>query len=415
MKQRLLIRASLALALVAGTFFQSPAAGVHGLIDRSSFCDGTGQSVTGAGSLAQLGVHFDVFIPEYLAACPSGAGLVNFLGTGDASASQAMLRRERPFGGSDLPLTLAEKQQIELDTAGLRFRRSIVHQIPLYIDGWAVAYNLPCSSAPINFSSAVLSLIYSGAIKTWNDPLILMDNPQNAGLRGCGQGIKLTRRSDVAGATTIFKDYLSKRNPMWNTYEQPATNTTWPTSVFACRGLGEDGIAGCIASNPGSIGYVEARVAVENGLSVGAIENALHGFVQPSAAACKEAGQAAVIPPGVPGGDVDNPLPYGFGPDSFYLAPLSPTGGDWSNVSITDGASGYPICAMSYAFVFESWVAAYASQVSAGVTRTTIDFLSVALSDSAQSKLSSYQLASLPSNILQIARAGLESVRYCGC
>lgn len=394
---------------------QPPAGAVHALIQNSSFCDGSGQGATGEGSLAQLGVHFDVFIPEYNAACPSGNGLVNFLGTGDEAAVRSLIDRTRPFAGSDLPLTAAEKQQIELDTAGLRGRRSAVLQFPLYIDGWAVAYNLPCGGGNIRFSSNVLTLIYSGVIKTWNHDLLLLDNPGNLSLRSCSQGIKLTRRSDVAGSTIIFKDYLSKRNPMWHFYKQPQNNRTWPTSAFACKGIGENGIAGCIASNPGAIGYVQTRIAIQNGLSLGAVENSAHDFVVPSPAACSTAGSAAVIPPGTPSIDVDNPLPYGFGPDSFNLAPVSPTAGDWSNVSITDGIAGYPVCALSYAFVLQSWVVGYASQVSAGVSRTTIDYLWVALSDSAQSKLSSSQLTRLPDNILQVSKGGLESVRYCGC
>lgn len=411
MKRRALI-VGLNLALILGIVGSPRAHGVHALIDRSSFCDGTGQSSTGEGSSAQLEVHFDVFIPEYTAACSSGTGLINFLGTGDPAAVSTILTRSRPFGGSDVPLTAAEKQQIELDTAGLRFRRSVVHQIPLYVDGWAVAYNLSCTGEQLKFRSHVLGLIYSRAITQWNDPLLVVDNPS---LSNCNQQIKLTRRSEPAGATLIFKDYLSKRSPMWHVYKQQFMNTQWPTIVFACQGLGEAGMAGCIGSNQGSIGYVEAAIAAENGLQVGQVENVAGTFAAPSPDRCTKAAESASIPAGTPGADVDNPLPPGFGPDRFVVAPNSPTMADWSAVSITDALDGYAICAFSYAFVFQSWVAAYASQVSSGVTRSTIDYLWVAVSDSAQNRLAGNRLGKLPSNVLQVSRAGLESIRFCGC
>lgn len=409
-------RAFAGLLLVASVIGGSVAAperasAVHALIENSSYCDGTGQSATGEGSLSQLAVHFDAFIPEFISGCATG-GLVNFLGTGDAAGASSMLNRTRPFAGSDVPLTAAEKQQIELDSAGLRLRRTVVHQVPLYVNGWAVAYNLSCTSEPVKFRSTVLSLIYSGVVTRWNDSALTLDNP---GLANCAQGIKLTRRSDPAGATLIFKDYLSKRTAWWIAYKQPVMNTQWPTLNFACRGLGEDGIAGCIASNPGSIGYVETRVAVENGLRLGRVENASFAFVPPSATACTTAAESAPIPPGTPGTDIDNPLPQGFGPDRFVVAPASPTMSDWSNVSLTDSAAGYPICAFSYAFIFNSWVAGYASNVSAGVARTTADYLWTAVSARAQVHLPALGLGRLPPNAVSVSRAGLESIRFCGC
>ena len=48
--------------------------------------------------------------------------------------------------------------------------------LPVYLDGVAVIYNLP-GVTDLKLSSATIAKIFSLKITTWNDPAIVADNP----------------------------------------------------------------------------------------------------------------------------------------------------------------------------------------------------------------------------------------------
>ncbi|MCA1841096.1 MAG: substrate-binding domain-containing protein [Actinomycetota bacterium] len=370
----------------------------------TSFCDGKASPATGEGSLGQVALHADVFAPAFSSGCPLEGGLVSYLGTGDQSGITALTARGRAFAGSDVPLTSVQKAQLEVAFG----RYSQVHQVPLYIDGLAIAYNIPCSGPAINFKSQILSLIYSGVVTRWNDPL-LVNTPGNNWLATCNETIQLTKRSDLgSGATTVFQDYLSKRTPYWSAFKYSSGAAQWPTQTFGCSGLGDSGMVNCITSHRGAIGYLRMAVASGNGLKVGNIENVTQSLVAPSSSGCASAADSAVTPPGLG----SNSVP-GLQLPSFYPATL----GDWSAVSMTDAPDGlgthsYPICFFSYAFVLQGWNSGYGGTVGVTVERSVYDYFTIALADSTQAALSSHGVAPLPQKLLQIGRDGIKSMSF---
>lgn len=373
----------------------------------SSYCDGKASTVSGEGSKAQVTAHSQVFSRAFASACPSESSLITYIGTSDQNGLTAIKNRTIGFAGTDAPLTTLQKTQME----AVLGRASLVHQIPMYVEGWAIAYYLPfCPGPPINFRSRVLGMIFSGQITTWDHPLLLEANPWLSTCRN--KSIQLTKRQDKAGSTRAFQDYLTKRNPEWFQYSRGIASQEWPTLVFACSGDGEEGMASCVGQRDGAIGYVGMGIAAENGLTVGRVENASTLFVSPSPQTCTEAANLSLTPPGTPG--ISIPPTFEGYPTS--VPPIPPTTGDWSAVSMTDtpGVNTYPICAYSYEIVFQQWFGAYGrdGNFNGRALRTLVDYLTVALSPTTQAQLPGIGLTPLPERIRQAGLDGVKAVSF---
>lgn len=356
-------------------------------------CGIYGEPVQGIASRSQTINHYRIFLNRFSATCRRDRqGIVSLRVDSSEAVVRAMLYRETDvlqrayrFYGLERPLTSAEKQQVEQDTATFLFRVSPVVQVPLWVNGVGVAYNIGCVDHPIKLSSAALSKIFSGVVTRWNHDLLTSDNPE---LGECDQEIRLAVRSDASQATATFKEYLSKRDASWKPYLQPQTNTRWPaTAVASCRGRGDPGMAACVAGEPGSIGYVTFAESFRTGLAMAEVENKT-GFVAPGYAACTEAASspAAGYPP---------------------AADL-----DWSHVSLTDGVTGYPICHLEFAMAFEKMLSAYQARVNVYEVQSVKDYLRTALLPATQERLPLHGVAPLPESLRRLSEAGVESITY---
>lgn len=387
----------------------------HLLTPGSTMCDGTGTQAVGEGSESEIGAHSNVFRPAFANFSPQCQGAVQptYLGTGETTAVEGLLDRAIDYGAANVPLTITQKVQIENDLRHFRNRRSSVHQIPLYIDSLVIGFNVSCipSSSRLNLSSQNLSLIFSGLIKSWGDHNLVRDNPS---LQGCRESISLVLRSGFAGSTAIFKDFLSKRNPQWSYYKQPDQNLEWPPDAtnVGCSSEIESGMDDCVNRTGGSIGYMQYRTAISNGVRMAAIDNPVSAasldpmtrFKVPSPASCAEAATGVVVTPGS-----DEVVVPGINGASAQ-AP-QPTESDWSTVSLTDAPLGYPICNFGYVFVFGRWNSAYGAQNSTGTIRTIVDYLWAATDPAVQAKLTPNGYTPLPESIRQAARKGIDAIR----
>lgn len=421
MRSLLLGRRAVALtvALVMASLWALQAWALHG-VGFSSFCDGSGIEALGEGPQSQVGVHTDVFKPafsEYLGCETSPAPL--YQGTGDIYAVTKLLNRSNEFSASDVPLSLTQKIQIENDLQTNRGRTSPVHQVPLYIDALAIGYNVSCipraaagqtegPNTRLNLRSQTLSLIFSGYIKYWNDARLTIDNPA---LTGCNQQISLIKRAGYSGATSILKDYLSKRNPQWAYYKSPERNEEWPGSPsFVGEARNDLGMAQFINTTEYSIGYLQYRVAKSEQVRTAGLDNPVSAallspadrFTSPSPYGCVLAATTVVI---TPGGRVDIPGFYGSGVE----IPPS-TQQDWSTVSLADAPLGYPVCSFGYFFTFGKWTSAYAGNSPPGYLRTIVDYLWVATTPEAQNRLLTNDYAPLPEGVIKAVRDGIEAM-----
>ena len=98
------------------------------------------------------------------------------------------------------------------------------------------------------------------------------DRGAQSGRRRCpDQDIIVVHRSDGSGTTYIFTDYLSKVSSDWKSQVGNATSVKWPVGL---GGKGNEGVAGTLTQNDGSIGYVELAYAIENKLPYAKMKNA---------------------------------------------------------------------------------------------------------------------------------------------
>ena len=116
-------------------------------------------------------------------------------GTGIADAAAGTVN----IGGSDAYLSPADISQYP----GLL-------NIPLSVAALVVNYNVPGVKKPLDLNGTVLAGIYSGKIKTWNDPAIAKLNP---GVSLPSMKIVTLHRADSSGSTFLFTSYLNAQGP----------------------------------------------------------------------------------------------------------------------------------------------------------------------------------------------------------
>ncbi len=148
------------------------------------------------------------------------------------------------FAGSDSPLK--DDQQA---SAAANCGTGGALNLPIYLDGVAVIYNL-AGVTDLNLSSATLAKIFSLQITTWNDPAIAAENP-DATLPATA--ITTVTRSDGSGTTTNFTNYLSQTQPsIWTN----APGNAWPIAGSSAQ-QGGSGVVNTVKAGDGTIGYAD--------------------------------------------------------------------------------------------------------------------------------------------------------------
>ncbi|MCA2264558.1 phosphate ABC transporter substrate-binding protein PstS [Mycobacterium marseillense] len=163
--------------------------------------------------------------------------------------------------------------------------------IALAISAQQVNYNLPGVHQHLKLNGKVLSGMYRGAIKTWNDPQIAGINP---GLQLPDTPVVPLHRSDGSGSTFQFTQYLSKQDPDgWGHSPGFGTTVAFPAVPGA---LGENGdgamVTGC-AANPGCVAYTSIGSldeADERGLGEAKLGNVAGKYLLPTAKTIQAAG-----------------------------------------------------------------------------------------------------------------------------
>jgi phosphate transport system substrate-binding protein len=181
------------------------------------------------------------------------------------------------FGASDGPMT-----NDQIFAAGF----PVLH-LPTVLGGVVPVYNIP---GDVRFTGEILADIFLGRITKWNDAAIAAVNP---GVNLPNLDITVVHRSDGSGTSYIWVDYLSKVSPEFRKTVGVATAVNWPVGVGA---KGNEGVAGMVKQQPGSIGYVELIYAIQNKISYGAVQNAAGEFVRASTETVTNAAAAASGP-----------------------------------------------------------------------------------------------------------------------
>jgi phosphate transport system substrate-binding protein len=225
-------------------------------------------TLTGSGATFPDPIY-QLWIDQFRSVRPDVA--INYQSVGSGQGKRDFINDVTDFGSSDAFLTDEELQRVP----------DALH-IPTVIGAVAVTYNLE-GVEDLRLSGETLAAIYLGDIISWDDPRIQDENPD---IELPDQDIAAIFRSDGAGTTWIFTDFLSKVSQDWVERVGTGTSVQWPV------GFGGEKNAGVMASvqqTPGSVGYVELIYALVIGKPTIAIENRTGNFVKPTLEAVQQA------------------------------------------------------------------------------------------------------------------------------
>lgn len=193
---------------------------------------------------------------------------VNYQSIGSGAGIQQLTSQTVDFGASDAPMN--PKQD---SIAGA----PVLH-IPITCGAVVISYNLPEVKDTLMFTSSVLTDIFLGNIKKWNDLKIAAINK---GVQLPSTPIVIAHRSDGSGTTAIFTSYLSKVSDEWKTKVGTSTAVNWPTGI---GGKGNEGVSGVIKQTPGGIGYIELAYALQNKMPYAKMQNKSGNYIVPTVA-----------------------------------------------------------------------------------------------------------------------------------
>jgi len=268
--------ASVALAVSAGAGLAGPAGAAGKSTAKTDKTSATSMIQNpGTTSLTETGSTllyplFNIWVPAYTQKFPDVS--ITTAGTGSGTGITDATNATVDIGASDAYLSPQESSA----SPDLR-------NIPLAISAQMIVYNIPGVTAHVKLSGKVISAIYQGTIKTWNDPAITALNP---GVTLPSTPIVALHRSDGSGDTFIFSQYLSKSDPTgWGTKISYGTTVSWPNIPNALAENGNGGmVAGCSAT-PGCIAYVGISYrseVLQDTLGQAQIQNQKGNFLLPT-------------------------------------------------------------------------------------------------------------------------------------
>jgi phosphate transport system substrate-binding protein len=276
------------------------------------------------------------------------------------------------FAASDAPLTASDMASAP----------NTLH-IPETIGAVTIAYNLPGISSGLHLTGKIIADIFQGTITMWNDTEIKSLNT-NTNLPE--KTITTIHRSDGSGTTFIFTSYLTLSSQQWNTTIGAGKSVAWPGGIGS---NGNTGVASTVNGTQYSIGYVELAYALQNGMTAAAIQNPTGSWIQPNLAstqAAVESGSSVGLPTG---------------------------NASWVGVSLlnTPGVDSYPIVSFTYLLVYREL------NVISGMTQekatALVQFLWYIVHDG-QQLAPSLAYAQLPSNVVQVDEATIQSITFSG-
>ncbi len=265
------------------------------------------QSLEGAGATFPKPIYL-----KWFATFKTATGTtVNYNGVGSGAGVKALKDKTVDFGASDAPLSAVEEGQMP---------GGVVH-IPTVGGAVVLGYNVVGVPANLKLTGEIISEIYLGKIKTWNDNKIKSANP---GVSLPGTGIVPIHRTDGSGTTYIFTHYLKKASSEWASGPGAGKSVNWPIGL---GGKGSDGVAAQVKHSDGAIGYFELAFAKSNNLPYAEVKN--------------KAGKYVIATPASTTAAI-----------SQYIGQLNK---DIKTPTVdAPGADSYPICSLTYILLYKN-------------------------------------------------------------
>ena len=189
---------------------------------------------------------------------------VTYGAIGSGGGIQQITARTVNFGASDAPLTASQQTACK----GCL-------EIPWALAATDIAYHVKGVPNGLKFTGPVLADIWTGKIKTWNDPAIKALNP---GVNLPSTAVVPVHRTDGSGDTFAFTNYLSKVSPEFASKIGNATTVSWPGGI---GGKGNSGVGGVLSSTNGAIAYIAIAYVLQNKFDYGLVQNAAGQYPVP--------------------------------------------------------------------------------------------------------------------------------------
>jgi phosphate transport system substrate-binding protein len=296
-----------------------------------------GPTITGTGSS-----YAAVAIDQWVAQMQSIYGdAVNYQTSSSVIGMNDYAQRQVDFGASEIGYSTGQANNTPASGS--------YQYLPDVAGATCLMYNLTGSVGNhvtnLRLDPAVMTGIFTGKITNWSDPAI---RALNRGVPLPNRPIVVTFRTDASGENYLFGDYLQHEEPSaWAAYTHTlgfpdAPQAIWPYpqqggssgSYSFTNWVGESGsdnASNYVASNAGTITYVETAYALLHHEPCASIRNASGNYVAPSELNDAVALERAQLLPDLEqklAGVYSNPLKqaYPISAYSYLLVALSPRG-----------------------------------------------------------------------------------------
>ncbi len=295
-----LIATALASALVVaacGSSNSSTSSAAGGAASSSTSTSGGSSSSSGSGTVNGAGSTLAAPIYQQWGSVLKGQGLtINYNPVGSGAGQTQLEAATVDFAGSDPALKAADKSKM----------KGPVLQFPVAAGAITVSYNLSGVKSGLKLDGPTIAKIFSGQIKTWNDPAIKALNPS---VSLPSSNITVVHRSDSSGTTQGFTTFLADTDPAWKSSVGAGKDVKWPTGTGA---KGNSGVAAVVHQTTGAIGYVEQAYALENNFTYAAVKNSGGAYVLPSIANTSAAFLGITVPPDLGISTINSPNPGAY-------------------------------------------------------------------------------------------------------
>jgi phosphate transport system substrate-binding protein len=330
------LAAALAIAACGSSSSSSSSASAGGSAGSTSSASGgstgSGSSAVSPATLNGAGSTLAQPIYQQWGSNLKSKGLtVNYNGVGSGTGIADLQTATVDFAGSDPSLASADKSGM----------KGPVLQFPVAFGAITVSYNLPGVKSGLKLDGPTLANIFSGKIKTWNDPAI---KALNSGMSLPSTAITVVHRSDSSGTTSGFTTYLSDVSPTWKSSIGEGKDVKWPAGTGAAK---NSGVAAAVKQTAGSVGYVEQAYALENGFTYAAVKNG-SSYVLPTIANTSAAANGIKVPADLGISTINSSAPgaYPIVSQTFLMAYKDPCKDDKESAATAKGLKSF----LAYAF-----------------------------------------------------------------
>ncbi|MEU3615588.1 phosphate ABC transporter substrate-binding protein PstS [Streptomyces sp. NPDC006872] len=213
---------------------------------------------------------------------------ISYAGTGSSDGRRQFLSGTVDFAVSDIPFQTNPTDGSAAERPGA----GSYAYMPIVAGGTVFMYHLTVNGKRVTnlrLSGDVVTKIFTGVIKTWDDPVIKADNP---GLQLPHRTIVPVVRSDGSGSTAQFTMWMANQHrSLWQAYcakvgRSGACGQTsyFPTVSGMIAQSGDLGVAGYVAQNygEGAIGYVNYSYALNAHYPVAKVLNHAGYYTEPT-------------------------------------------------------------------------------------------------------------------------------------